>query len=58
MRKITSDHVVYAFGAKVEQDLYKELKEQGKEAHLIGDAVFPGKIMDAIHTGYCLGIRL
>lgn len=57
-RKITADTVVYAFGAKVEQDLYKELKEQGKEAHLIGDAVFPGKIMDAIHTGYRLGLKL
>lgn len=58
VRKITADNVVYAFGAKVEQDLYKELKAQGKEAHLIGDAVFPGKIMDAIHTGYRLGLRL
>lgn len=57
-RKIPADTVVYAFGAKVEQDLYKTLKEQGKEAYLIGDAVFPGKIMDAIHTGYRLGLKL
>ncbi len=57
-RKIEADTVIYAFGADVEQDLYKELKEQGKEAYLIGDAVFPGKIMDAIHTGYRLGLKL
>lgn len=57
-RKIEADTVLYAFGAKTEQDLYHALKEAGKEAYLIGDAVFPGKIMDAIHTGYRLGLKL
>ena len=57
-RKIEADTVIYAFGANVEQSLYKELKEQGKEAYLIGDAVHPGKIMDAIHTGYRVGLKL
>ena len=50
--------MLYAFGAKSEQDLYRTLKEQGKEAYLVGDAVHPDKIMDAIHTGYRLGLRL
>ena len=57
-RKIEADTVLYAFGAKSEQDLYRTLKEQGKEAYLVGDAVHPDKIMDAIHTGYRLGLRL
>lgn len=57
-RKILADSVVYAFGAKAEQDLYKELKSKGKETYLIGDAVFPAKIMDAVHTGYRLGLKL
>ena len=57
-RKIEADTVLYAFGAKSEQDLYRTLKEQGKEAYLVGDAVHPDKIMDAIHTGYRLGLKL
>ena len=58
VRKIQADTVIYAFGADVEQGLYKELKEADREVHLIGDAVFPGKIMDAIHTGYRIGLKL
>lgn len=58
IRKIPADSVVYAFGAKAEQDLYQELKGKGKETYLIGDALFPAKIMDAVHTGYHLGLKL
>jgi len=58
VRKIPADTVLYAFGAKAKQELYEELKAQGKEAHLVGDAVFPAKIMDAVHTGYRLGLKL
>ena len=57
-RKIEADTVLYAFGAKSEQDLYRTLKDQGKEAYLVGDAIHPDKIMDAIHTGYRLGLKL
>ena len=57
-RKIEADTVLYAFGAKPEQDLYNALKEQGKEVYLVGDALHPDKIMDAIHTGYRLGLKL
>lgn len=57
-RKIEADTVLYAFGAKSEQDLYHTLKDQGKEAYLVGDAIHPDKIMDAIHTGYRLGLKL
>ena len=57
-RKIEADTVLYAFGAKPEQDLYHTLKDQGKETYLVGDAIHPDKIMDAIHTGYRLGLKL
>ena len=57
-RKIEADTVLYAFGAKSEQDLYHTLKDQGKETYLVGDAIHPDKIMDAIHTGYRLGLKL
>ncbi len=58
IRKIPADTVIYAFGAKGEQGLYQQLKEAGVDAHLVGDATVPGKIMDAIHTAYRLGLKL
>ena len=58
VRKIPADTVLYAFGANTVQGLYQELKAQGREAYLVGDAVCPGKIMDAIHTAYRLGLKL
>lgn len=57
-RKIPADTVLYAFGAKANQGLYDDLKEKGKEAYLIGDSIFPGKIMDAVHTAYRLARKL
>lgn len=57
-RKIPADTVVYAFGANAEKDLYNELKEADKEVYIVGDAADPGKIMDAIHTAYRLGLKL
>jgi len=55
---IKADSVVVALGFASEQGLYEELIAAGKEAYLIGDAATPGKIMDAIHTGYRIGLRL
>jgi len=58
VRKIPADTVLYAFGATSKQCLYKILIARNKEAYLVGDAVSPGKIMDAIHTAYRLGLKL
>jgi pyruvate/2-oxoglutarate dehydrogenase complex dihydrolipoamide dehydrogenase (E3) component len=58
IRKIPADTVMYAFGAKAKQELYDELKARNKEAYVIGDAISPGKIMDAIHTAYRLALKL
>ena len=58
VRKIEADTVVYAFGAAAQHALCDELKAQGREVYLVGDAKGPAKIMDAIHTAYKLAVRL
>ncbi|MDR0366778.1 MAG: NAD(P)/FAD-dependent oxidoreductase, partial [Bifidobacteriaceae bacterium] len=55
---LEADQVVVAVGFKSEQDLHGQLAAAGQEAYLVGDAVAPGKIMDAIHTAYRLALRL
>jgi NADPH-dependent 2,4-dienoyl-CoA reductase/sulfur reductase-like enzyme len=55
---VKADNVILALGFVSEQGLYKELIAKGKEAYLVGDAVAPGKIMDAIHGGYRVGLKL
>jgi len=55
---IQADNVILALGFASDQSLYHELTGAGKEAYLIGAAIAPGKIMDAIHTGYRIGLRL
>ena len=55
---IDADNVILALGFVSEQGLYNKLIADGKEAYLIGDAIAPGKIMDAIHTAYRVALRL
>ena len=55
---IEADTVILALGFRSCQDLYDELQAAGKEVYLVGDAVKPGKIMDAIHTAYRVGVRI
>ena len=54
--KIDADTVILALGFKSCRCLYDSLKEAGKEVVLVGDAQHPGKIFDAIHTGYRAGL--
>lgn len=54
--EIEADTVILALGFKSNRCLYEELKEAGKEVVVIGDAVKPGKIFDAVHTGYRAGL--
>ncbi len=56
--KLQADTVILALGFESRQDLYNVLLEKGKEAYLIGDAVKPGKIMDAMHTAYRVGLKI
>ncbi len=55
---LEADTVILALGFRSCQDLYQELQAAGKEVYLAGDAVKPGKIMDAIHTAYRVGVRI
>ena len=55
---LDADTVILALGFRSCQDLYQELKAAGKEVYLVGDAVKPGKIMDAIHTAYRVSVKL
>ena len=56
--EIEADTVILALGFKSCQCLYNALKDDGKEVYLVGDAVHPGKIFDAIHTGYRAGLKV
>ena len=53
-KKIEAERFVAAFGGYANFSLYRELKNKF-ETYLIGDAIKPGKIIDAVHTGYSIG---
>lgn len=56
---LAADTVVLALGLKSSSALYDELSQYSdREVYLIGDAVKPGKIFDAIHTAYRVGLKL
>lgn len=58
-KEIPADTVVVAVGMKSDDELYKKLKKDSKsEVYAIGDVIKPIKIMDAIHTGYKLGLKI
>lgn len=55
---VPADYVLVAVGMKPQADIYFELKEKGVEVVRVGDCIKPGKIYDAIHTGYKAGLRI
>lgn len=55
---LEADTIILALGFRSQNDLYNELKAAGKETYLVGDAVKPGKIFDAIHTAYRAGLKV
>lgn len=50
--RIECDTVIFSTGFRSNHDLYLSLLKEGFEAVEIGDAVKPGKVIDAIHQGY------
>ncbi len=56
--ELEADSVILALGFRSCQCLYNALKDEGKEVYLVGDAVHPGKIFDAIHTAYRAGLKV
>ncbi|NLB89493.1 MAG: FAD-dependent oxidoreductase [Syntrophomonadaceae bacterium] len=55
---ITADTVVIATGSTPNTELYNELKQMFREVHLVGDAVSPAKVADAIHQGFLVANEL
>ncbi|MFC1858185.1 FAD-dependent oxidoreductase [Thermodesulfobacteriota bacterium] len=53
-----ADSVVLAVGAKSFNPLEEALSKQVKDLHVIGDALTPGKAIDAIRTGYRTAMEL
>lgn len=56
--KIPADTVVLATGSKSCNSLYAELKEKFDELYIIGDAVKPGKVKNAIHQAHDIASNL
>ncbi len=58
-KDIVADTVIVAVGMKTNNKLCEDIKTGcDAEVHVIGDCIKPGKIFDAIHTGYKTAIRI
>lgn len=55
---IPADTVVIAIGSRPVNELAGELKEKVPELHVIGDALSPRKVTEAIREGFELAIRI
>jgi len=51
-QEIPADTVILATGFKPLNEMFNELKSMNADVRIIGDAVNPGKIFDAIHSAY------
>lgn len=49
---ILCDTVIFSTGFRADPSLYDAIQKEGFEVLQIGDAVKPGKVLDAIHQGY------
>jgi len=45
-------------GMRPRNELYESLKDKVKDIYLVGDALKPGKAMDAMRQGLEVGIRV
>ena len=50
--EIEGDTLVLALGAKSRAEIVDELKGLAEEVHVVGDAVKPRIIYDAVHEGF------
>jgi len=55
---LSADTIILAVGAKSRNELHEELKDEGVDLHLIGDARFPRKIIEAISEGFHTAIKI
>lgn len=56
--KIEADILIRAGPRKPRQELEAEVKSLADELYLIGDAIKPRSLTEAIHEGYKLGVRI
>lgn len=52
------DTVVLAFGGQADDGLARALEGDGREMHLVGDALAPRRLMDAIYEGTLAARRI
>lgn len=52
IRKVCADTVVIAMGFKTNHSLYEEIKNDVDQVYIIGDAVSPRNVYNAIHSAY------
>ncbi len=57
-KSVEADSVVLAAGSQPNIGLEKELTKAGFRVHTIGDCLEPRKIIDAIHEGFEVGLKL
>lgn len=55
---LDADTVVLAAGSQSKDDLVEDLKELNFEVQVIGDAVQPRTMLEAIHEGYLVGCKI
>lgn len=55
---VAADHVFVATGMKPLNGLYDQLLDKGVRVFNVGDSQTPGKIYDAIHSGYKAGLKV
>ncbi len=58
LESLPVDSVVVAFGSKSVNKLYEELKSDIDNIYLLGDAVSPKRLIDAIHTSFDLALTI
>jgi len=55
---IPADTVVFAAGSCSQNELYKSLQDKIADLRMIGDAVKPRKVLDAVHEAYTNALKL
>lgn len=55
---VPADSVIAASPRKANQELFQELEFMVDELHVVGDAVAPRGLYQAIHEGYRMGVRI
>ena len=55
---IPADFVIVAFGAVSHNPLEREVKQKFSEYYVIGDAIRPRKIKEAVAEGFFAGSRI